>query len=86
MSAMKRGRWRIGTSGWVYPHWRNRFYPAELPQSAWLDYYAQHFDTVELNRSFYRLPTPQAAAAWAASTPDAFCFAVKASRYLTHMK
>lgn len=83
---MKRGTWRIGTSGWVYPHWRGRFYPPELPQSAWLEYYSRHFDTVEINRSFYRLPTPQASAAWAASTPETFCFALKASRYLTHMK
>lgn len=83
---MERGRLRIGTSGWVYPHWRERFYPLALAQSRWLDYYAHHFDTVEINRSFYRLPSPEASAAWAAGTPEGFCFAVKASRYLTHMK
>ena len=82
---MERGRLRIGTSGWVYPHWRERFYPLALSQSRWLDYYARHFDTVEINRSFYRLPSPEASAAWAAGTPEGFCFAVKASRYLTHM-
>ncbi len=83
---MERGRLRIGTSGWVYPHWRGPFYPPDLPQGRWLDYYARHFDTVEINRSFYRLPSPAASAAWAAGTPEGFCFAVKASRYLTHMK
>ncbi|MBO9542554.1 DUF72 domain-containing protein [bacterium] len=80
------GRCRIGTSGWAYPHWRGPFYPRELAPGAWLDYYARHFDTVEINRSFYRLPTPEAAAAWAAAVPEDFCFAVKASRYLTHLK
>lgn len=83
---MERGRLRIGTSGWAYPHWRGPFYPLDLPQDAWLDYYSRHFDTVELNRSFYRLPSPEASAAWAATTPEGFCFTVKASRYLTHMK
>lgn len=80
------GRCRIGTSGWAYPHWRGRFYPADLRPDAWLGHYARHFDTVEINRSFYRLPTPEAAANWARSVPEAFCFAVKASRYLTHLK
>lgn len=86
MRRMKRGRLRIGTSGWVYPHWRGPFYPPDLPQSAWFAHYARHFDTVEINRSFYRLPSPEASAAWALESPEGFCFAVKASRYLTHMK
>lgn len=78
----------IGTSGWVYPHWAGRFYPPELPEHDWLPYYAQHFSTVEINRSFYRLPTYEQFHAWAeqtASCPD-FLFAVKASRYITHLK
>lgn len=80
------GRCSIGTSGWAYPHWRGRFYPRALPGEEWLGYYARHFDTVEINRSFYRLPTREASAAWARAVPEGFCFAVKASRYLTHMK
>lgn len=76
----------IGTSGWVYPHWRRRFYPAGLPEPEWLAHYARHFDSVEVNRSFYRLPTRAIFAAWRQSTPEGFVFAVKASRYITHMK
>ncbi|MGH3132160.1 MAG: DUF72 domain-containing protein [Gaiellaceae bacterium] len=77
---------RIGCSGWNYEHWRDLFYPRGLPASRWLEHYAQTFDTVELNASFYRLPTRKAAAAWARATPREFVFAVKASRYLTHVK
>lgn len=76
----------IGTSGWVYAHWREVFYPVELRESGWLPFYAQHFATVELNNSFYRLPSEQAFAHWAAEVPAGFRFAVKASRYLTHLK
>lgn len=78
----------IGTSGWVYQHWRGCFYPPGLPQRAWLGYYARHFPTVEINRSFYRLPTQANFAAWAAAAGfhGGFTFAVKASRYLTHHK
>ncbi len=76
----------IGTSGWVYAHWRDVFYPVGLRESRWLPFYAQHFPTVELNSSFYRLPSEQAFARWAAEAPAGFRFAVKASRYLTHMK
>ncbi len=78
----------IGTSGWDYPHWNGRFYPPTLPAHDQLAYYAQHFPTVELNRSFYRLPTFEQFHTWAeqvASFPE-FRFAVKASRYLTHLK
>ncbi len=78
----------IGTSGWVYPHWIKRFYPLDLPMQDWLSYYAQHFPTVEINRSFYRLPTYEQFHAWAEQTAShpGFLFAVKASRYITHMK
>lgn len=77
---------RIGCSGWQYQHWRGVFYPAELPQSQWLDYYARHFDTVEINNTFYRLPEASTFAAWGRRAPRTFVYAVKASRYLTHMK
>ena len=77
---------RIGCSGWQYQHWRGDFYPAELSQSAWLEYYAQRFDTVEINNTFYRLPEASTFAAWRRRVPRGFAFAVKASRYLTHMK
>jgi uncharacterized protein YecE (DUF72 family) len=80
------GRLWIGTSGYVYPHWRRRVYPARLPARDWLPFYAGLFDTVELNNPFYRLPSRAAFAAWAAAVPPGFLFAVKASRYLTHLK
>jgi uncharacterized protein YecE (DUF72 family) len=80
------GSVRIGTSGWVYKHWRERFYPPELRQNAWFDYFARHLDTVEINNSFYRLPTENAMLGWRRQAPAGFVYAVKASRYLTHMK
>ena len=76
----------IGCSGWVYPHWREVFYPKGVPQRAWLAYYAEHFDTVEVNNTFYRLPKPAAVQGWAEHSPPEFTFAVKVSRYLTHIK
>jgi uncharacterized protein YecE (DUF72 family) len=79
-------RIRIGCSGWEYPHWRGDFYPDDLPRAAWLSYYASRFDTVEINNSFYRLPEAATFARWREAVPGAFRFAVKASRYLTHMK
>lgn len=80
------GAVHIGTSGWHYKHWRGEFYPADLPVKKWFEYYCRHFDTVEINNSFYRLPSETAFDAWRDSSPDGFCYAVKASRYLTHMK
>src|SRR4051812_35435236 len=77
---------RIGCSGWQYRHWRGDFYPAELPQSQWLEYYARHFDTVEINNTFYRLPEAATFAAWRRRVSRHFLYAVKASRFLTHMK
>jgi len=77
---------RIGCSGWQYRHWRGRFYPKELPVDGWLEHYARTFDTVELNNSFYRLPEADAFASWSRRVPAGFLFAVKASRYLTHLK
>ena len=77
---------RIGCSGWQYKHWRGDFYPADMPADRWLPHYASAFDTVELNNSFYRLPSAEAFGRWRERTPADFLFAVKASRYLTHLK
>jgi uncharacterized protein YecE (DUF72 family) len=77
---------RIGCSGWNYDAWRGRLYPPGVPKRRWLEVYAEHFDTVEVNTTFYRLPKRAAVAAWAEQTPDGFEFTVKASRYLTHIK
>ncbi|MHB8793302.1 MAG: DUF72 domain-containing protein [Thermoleophilia bacterium] len=77
---------RIGTSGWNYSHWRELFYPRDLRQKAWLEFYSKAFDTVEINSTFYRLPKPEYVDNWADSTPGGFLFAVKGSRYLTHLK
>jgi uncharacterized protein YecE (DUF72 family) len=76
----------VGTSGWQYDSWRRRFYPEDLPQRLWLEHYAERFAVVESNNAFYRLPKPETFAAWAARTPDDFVFAVKVSRYLTHIR
>jgi uncharacterized protein YecE (DUF72 family) len=81
------GRISIGCSGWNYSHWRDGvFYPSHCPASRWLSFYAERFDTVEVNASFYRLPRRDAVARWAEQTPTDFVFAVKVSRYVTHVK
>lgn len=79
------GTW-IGTSGWHYSHWKGAFYPADLPSQQWLAYYAAHFRTVEINNSFYKLPGEETFRTWRSSVPEGFVFAVKASRFITHMK
>ena len=76
----------IGTSGWQYRDWRGAFYPEKLPQGRWLEHYAVHFRTVEVNNAFYRLPDATTFRAWAERTPEDFVVAVKASRYLTHVR
>jgi uncharacterized protein YecE (DUF72 family) len=76
----------VGTSGWTYGHWRDRVYPHGLPQREWLPWYATRFPTVELNASFYRLPTPAMVDRWRTVTPAGFRFAVKLSRYVTHIR
>jgi len=76
----------IGTSGWHYDHWRDRFYPPELAKAKWLQFYASHFTTVELNNSFYQLPRETAFTNWYDSSPANFTFAVKVSRFITHIK
>ncbi|HEX6311512.1 MAG TPA: DUF72 domain-containing protein [Acidimicrobiia bacterium] len=76
----------IGTSGWQYRDWRGAFYPADLAQRAWLEYYAERFATVEVNNTFYRLPERSTFESWAGHTPADFEFVIKASRFLTHVR
>jgi uncharacterized protein YecE (DUF72 family) len=77
---------RIGCSGWSYPHWRGCFYPVDLPERAWFAHYARLFDTVEINNSFYQLPSARTVAHWCTQAPAGFIYALKANRYITHMK
>lgn len=83
---MKKGKLYIGTSGWHYKHWIGTFYPGNTKASGQLNYYLKFFDTVELNNSFYRLPDAGTFKSWNEQTPKGFLFAVKGSRYITHMK
>ncbi|HZQ58408.1 MAG TPA: DUF72 domain-containing protein [Acidimicrobiales bacterium] len=76
----------VGTSGWQYRSWRDRFYPPKLPSRRWLEYYSHEFPVVELNTTFYGLPAIASVARWAEQTPEGFCFAAKMSRYLTHIR
>src|SRR5438045_7426899 len=76
----------VGTSGWVYKGWAGSFYPRDLPARRQLEYYASQFKTVEINATFYRLPTEKAASAWHESAPPGFIYAVKGSRFITQMK
>lgn len=77
---------RVGTSGWHHEDWHGTFYPSGLPKTRWLAHYAATFGTVEINNSFYRMPSPEVFARWAARTPPDFCCAVKANRVLTHLQ
>jgi len=77
---------RVGCSGWNYADWRGVLYPKGCPQRRWLERYAEELDTVEVNNTFYRLPSRDAVRGWVEQSPDDFVFAVKSSRYLTHMK
>lgn len=79
-------RFWIGTSGWHYEHWRGPFYPEELPKSRWLAYYMERFPTVELNNSFYHQPKEKTWDDWREAAPEGFRFAVKANRFITHIK
>ncbi|MFG1702047.1 DUF72 domain-containing protein [Nonomuraea sp. M3C6] len=76
----------VGTSGWQYKDWRGVLYPEGVPQRLWLETYAEEFATVESNNAFYRLPKPESFAGWRDRTPPGFVMAVKASRFLTHIK
>jgi uncharacterized protein YecE (DUF72 family) len=77
---------RIGTSGYQYDHWKGVFYPKEIPKKHWFAYYATHFDTVEINNTFYRLPQDKTFEAWREQAPPGFCYALKFSRYASHFK
>src|SRR3990167_7970773 len=77
---------RIGTSGWNYDHWSGRFYPPEMRRDEWFAHYASAFDTVEINSTFYHQPQAKTFDHWRVQAPDGFVYAVKANRYLTHMK
>jgi uncharacterized protein YecE (DUF72 family) len=80
------GTVRIGCSGWIYRHWRGAFYPEKMAQRLWFAHYAETFETVELNTSFYHLPKPETFEKWHAQAPSDFRYAVKAPRFITHMK
>jgi uncharacterized protein YecE (DUF72 family) len=82
----KKGRIWIGTSGYQYDHWKDRFYPEDLPKNEWFSYYARQFETVEINNTFYNLPGEKTFKDWEKNTPEGFCYALKFSRYGTHMK
>jgi uncharacterized protein YecE (DUF72 family) len=82
----ERGRIRIGCSGWIYRHWRGLFYPEKLAQKRWFDHYSAEFETVELNTSFYHLPKADTFTKWRDQAPEGFRYAVKAPRFITHMK
>jgi uncharacterized protein YecE (DUF72 family) len=86
MVQMSRGRHYIGTSGWHYKHWLDKFYPTGLNAKDQFSYYLSFFDTVEINNSFYRLPSKETFRKWCSETPENFLFSVKASRFITHMK
>jgi uncharacterized protein YecE (DUF72 family) len=81
-----KGTARVGCSGWVYPDWRGLVYPADLPQRAWFGHYATLFDTVEINNTFYRLPTAAAVEGWAEQAPPGFAYALKVGQFGTHRK
>lgn len=83
---MKKGNIYIGTSGWHYPHWIGPFYPPGMPTKEFLSYYAQHLTTVEINNTFYHLPTVSTLENWLEQTPKDFLFSCKSSRFITHMK
>src|SRR5215207_11450234 len=86
VSTAARNRIHVGCSGWVYRHWKGGFYPADLPQKRWFEFYSTEFDTVEINASFYRVPLARTFDSWRDKAPPGFRYAVKANRLITHMK
>jgi uncharacterized protein YecE (DUF72 family) len=84
MTNDQRPRWWVGTSGYNYPEWKGSFYPSALPASKMLPYYAERFATVEINYTFYRMPTEKLVAGWAAQTPSPYRLTLKAPRRITH--
>lgn len=85
-SATRRATLRVGTSGWAYGHWKSLFYPEDVRPPRYLEHYSRRFSTVEVNTSFYHLPLASTYAKWARETGEGFCFALKLSRYITHIK
>lgn len=83
---MKKSRIHIGTSGWQYKHWKGKFYPEGLKASQEFDFYTHHFETVEINNSFYRLPDAKTFKNWREAAPKNFLFSVKGGRFITHLK
>ena len=77
---------RIGTSGWYYNHWHGLFYPETIAKHKWFEYYTKYFDTVEINSSFYHMPKPENVKKWYRASPESFIYAVKANRFITHLK
>lgn len=84
--ASAKGQFRVGTSGYQYDHWKGLFYPESLAKKGWLIHYAKFFDTVEINNTFYRLPSTETFDAWRKQAPVGFCYALKFSRYGSHVK
>jgi uncharacterized protein YecE (DUF72 family) len=82
----RRASVHLGTSGWTYDHWLDRFYPPEIPKKKWFEFYCSHFPTVELNASFYRIPKPAVVEGWEKRSPPGFVFSIKVSRLITHIK
>jgi uncharacterized protein YecE (DUF72 family) len=80
------GSIHLGASGWTYDHWKERFYPSDVPKKRWFEYYCEHFQTVELNASFYRIPRETAVRSWLNRSPAHFLFAIKMSRLITHSR
>lgn len=80
------GKAYIGTSGFTYDHWREVFYPPAVKQREWLEFYCRHFDTVEINTSYYHMPRPNVCAGWRQRSPDGFCFVMKMNGRLTHSR
>jgi hypothetical protein len=78
--------YRVGCSGWIYPHWAGLFYPEDLPEREWFDFYAKVFNTVEVNATFYRFPTEKMVQAWYRKGPEGFLFTLKAFRGITHLR
>jgi len=78
--------YRVGCSGWIYPHWAGLFYPEDLPEREWFDFYAKVFNTVEVNATFYRFPTEKMVKAWYRKGPEGFLFTLKAFRGITHLR
>lgn len=83
---MKNTKYLIGTSGWMYKHWKGPFYPEKFSNNKMLKYYSDHFSTVEVNSTFYKIPSEKTAQNWIDETPEHFTFTIKANRFITHRK